>query len=271
MSAFSIISTIDTTVPALVVGLGATVATTVAMSLAAAKVPDRWLRWLAWLWAVWIVQYAMELVTRSAAWGSTVSIPVVLLVLRETLLVLAVRDLGVPRALWYWAAGLLPLAIGAAFGLRPEWLQRYAFLLLAIWWGLLTVMLVARVPHFGGARVFAALGTGLHAVILLVAARLYDSPRYMSIAVGLMAAVHFSVGLGLASGAREMLLQQREEVARRVAKGLEYVVRGLVPMCAYCHSVRDGHGHWRTLTAFVAESTAAPVADVLCPTCRGTP
>lgn len=261
------VTDIGATPMSIVVGLGATLSATVVLAFTGTRLRARWLRWLALLWAVWAAQYAVALMALQMPVPAERTVGILLLAVRETMLACALRELGMKRAPWYWAAGLLPLFLAVALGVDDQWILAYSFVLRTTWWGSLTVLLIVRDTTLGGARRFAAVGTGLYALILLLAVWMHNDARYVSAAAGMMAAVHFSIALGVVVGARETLLREEEEAIRRVALALEYVARGFVPMCAHCHSVRDGAGAWRPLSVFAAESTAAPVADVLCPTC----
>ncbi len=44
-------------------------------------------------------------------------------------------------------------------------------------------------------------------------------------------------------------------------------LRGIVPICAECRSVRDGEGEWHRLETYVARHTEADFSHGLCPTC----
>jgi PAS domain S-box-containing protein len=44
-------------------------------------------------------------------------------------------------------------------------------------------------------------------------------------------------------------------------------LRGMLPLCAACKSVRDDAGGWQTLEAYVAKHAAVDFSHGLCPTC----
>jgi hypothetical protein len=143
--------------------------------------------------------------------------------------------------------------------------------MLGVVWLAGTVVLVRSPRLHGNERWLAAAGFALNALVLLVSDRTKGDPFYQSLAIGIATIAHLSVTVGIATGVRRAILDEKESVERRVALALEYVARGFVPMCAHCRSVRDAQGRWQTLEAFVAESTAATVSEVLCPDCRAEP
>jgi hypothetical protein len=263
-----LVTDVGATPMSIVVGLGATVSATVVLALTAGRLRVRWLRLLSVVWAVWTIQHVIALVGLRMPIAAEAAMGAFLLVLRETMLAFVVRELGGIRALWLWVASLLLVFIAAALGVESQKFIAFAYFLRAAWWGGLTAFLATRDTTLGAARRLAAVGTGVHALVLFLAAWMHTDARFISVAAGLTAAMHFSVALGTVAGARETLLHEEESAIRRVALALEYVARGFVPMCAHCHSVRDGTGTWRGLAAFAAESTAVPVADVICPTCQ---
>lgn len=46
------------------------------------------------------------------------------------------------------------------------------------------------------------------------------------------------------------------------------ILRGLLPMCAWCRKVRDEHGHWSSLEAYVHEHSEAKFTHGMCPDCQ---
>ena len=78
-------------------------------------------------------------------------------------------------------------------------------------------------------------------------------------------------------------LQARIEAGRRVLElqralaervkdledALAHVKRlqGLLPICVYCHKIRDDHEIWQDVEAYVGEQTGAQLGPGMCPTC----
>jgi PAS domain S-box-containing protein len=46
-------------------------------------------------------------------------------------------------------------------------------------------------------------------------------------------------------------------------------LRGLLPICLSCKSIRDDHGQWQSLEKYVTERTAANFSHGICPNCFG--
>jgi PAS domain S-box-containing protein len=65
-----------------------------------------------------------------------------------------------------------------------------------------------------------------------------------------------------------------ERVAAQALAGEQFVdlaiLRGLLPMCAWCRKVRDGDGHWTSLEAWVHEHSEATFTHGMCPDCQRT-
>ncbi len=56
-----------------------------------------------------------------------------------------------------------------------------------------------------------------------------------------------------------MICQAQKELAE---------LRALLPICARCKRIRDDHGYWQSVEAYVAEHYAADFTHSLCPSCR---
>jgi len=66
----------------------------------------------------------------------------------------------------------------------------------------------------------------------------------------------------------EALGRERElNAALTAALGEVKQLEGLVPICAYCKSVRDDDGYWERIEAFVASRTKATFTHGICPAC----
>ena len=44
-------------------------------------------------------------------------------------------------------------------------------------------------------------------------------------------------------------------------------LKGLVPICAYCKSIRDDKGFWQQLEAYVSQHSEAEFSHGICPSC----
>jgi len=70
---------------------------------------------------------------------------------------------------------------------------------------------------------------------------------------------------------RTRMLRRRErELERRVAEEVARVriLKGLLPICAWCRKVRDDDGYWTELEAYVRDRTRADFTHGICPDCK---
>lgn len=236
---------------------------------------EAWLGWLIVTWLLWAVRYVLGLVP-TEAWpiGSGVlgnSLGTPLFFLRDAAFTLVLFHLGARWALPAWLVMLLPLSLAylglsAAQGLAD---RANAYLLLqhgALW--AIGAIVVGTSPRLDSrARVLAAAGLLAHALVVAGSAWPGTAAFWNAFGLGLASAIHLSVALGIGIGVHQRLLDDREAAELRVARALEYAVRGVVPMCAHCRSVRGPDGAWKTLEAFVAQRTESPVVDTRCPNC----
>jgi hypothetical protein len=57
------------------------------------------------------------------------------------------------------------------------------------------------------------------------------------------------------------------EARRRLDHALTRLIRGFIPICMHCKSVRDGE-EWAPVEEFVARRSAASFSHALCPDCE---
>ena len=236
---------------------------------------EAWLGWLIVTWLLWAARYVLGLVP-TEAWpiGSGVlgnSLGTALFFLRDAAFTLTLFHLGARWALPAWLVMLLPLALAylglpAAQGIAD---RANAYLLLqhgALW--AIGAIVVGTSPRLDSrARFLAAAGLLAYALVVAGSAWPGNAAFWNAFGLGLASAVHLSVALGIGIGVHKRLLDDREAAELRVARALEYAVRGMVPMCAYCRSVRGPDDAWTSLEAFVAQRTESPVVDTRCPNC----
>jgi len=46
------------------------------------------------------------------------------------------------------------------------------------------------------------------------------------------------------------------------------ILRGIIPICSYCHSIRDDEGAWSRLEAYLSEHSDAQFSHGICPKCH---
>ena len=74
----------------------------------------------------------------------------------------------------------------------------------------------------------------------------------------------------LIAGERMIGLQQRlADRVQELESALENVrkLSGLLPICAYCHSIRDDEHYWHRVEEYVTDHTDATFSHGICPTC----
>ena len=66
---------------------------------------------------------------------------------------------------------------------------------------------------------------------------------------------------------QEVLGQQalNQQLTRAMAEVRE--LKGLLPVCAWCHNIRDETGQWHTMAVFLAKRTHASATHGICPVC----
>lgn len=62
----------------------------------------------------------------------------------------------------------------------------------------------------------------------------------------------------------EQLLEEREQALAEVK-----TLRGIIPICSYCHSIRSDEGAWGGLEAYIAQHSDAVFSHGICPNCVG--
>ena len=67
---------------------------------------------------------------------------------------------------------------------------------------------------------------------------------------------------------REVLTQQALNRQLNEAMAEVRELKGLLPVCAWCHNIRDEEGRWHTMEAFLANRTRAAMTHGICPTCE---
>ncbi len=101
---------------------------------------------------------------------------------------------------------------------------------------------------------------------LRVAPRFYETSWFAA-----LGAVALGLGGWTAHRLRVRHLRARHrELAHRVREALARirVLRGLLPICAWCKKIRDDEGYWTEVDVFVREHTEADFTHGICPECR---
>jgi GAF domain-containing protein len=70
--------------------------------------------------------------------------------------------------------------------------------------------------------------------------------------------------------ARQVMAQlEARRVSAHLAEALRHVktLRGLLPICAWCKRIRDDHGYWTQVDAYIRAHTHADFTHGICPEC----
>jgi hypothetical protein len=78
------------------------------------------------------------------------------------------------------------------------------------------------------------------------------------------------VGVGLHRARVWRLKSHQRELTARVKEAMAKVrvLSGLLPMCAWCKRIRDDHGYWSQIEAYIASRSDADFTHGICPDCR---
>ena len=62
---------------------------------------------------------------------------------------------------------------------------------------------------------------------------------------------------------------ERQKLVTKLEKSVREIkqLRGLLPMCAWCKSIRDDKGYWKNVETYIEEHTAASFTHGICPKC----
>ena len=68
---------------------------------------------------------------------------------------------------------------------------------------------------------------------------------------------------------RRRVEAQKESLVQQLQVSLKEIktLRGIVPICARCEKIRDDHGFWTQVEAYISERTDAELSHGLCPEC----
>ena len=66
----------------------------------------------------------------------------------------------------------------------------------------------------------------------------------------------------IAAAEREALVEQLRTALAEVK-----TLQGILPICSYCHRIRDDQDYWQTVDAYVTKHTDAQFSHSVCPSC----
>lgn len=99
--------------------------------------------------------------------------------------------------------------------------------------------------------------------------RFYQRGWFAALVVVAIAGVGLGAGLGVHRVRVRRLRARQIELSQRIEEALAHikVLRGLLPICAWCRRVRDDTGYWTQMETYVREHSHAEFSHGLCPDC----
>lgn len=83
-----------------------------------------------------------------------------------------------------------------------------------------------------------------------------------------MAVISFMLLGSLVAERRRALVERAELVTKLQAALTELnVLQGMIPICAWCHKIRDDDGDWHKIEAYMEANSAATFSHGICPSC----
>ncbi len=69
---------------------------------------------------------------------------------------------------------------------------------------------------------------------------------------------------------RKLVEAEREQLIKQLQEALENVniLRGLLPICAWCKKLRDDQGYWKSVEEYISAYTGAEFTHGVCPDCQ---
>lgn len=86
----------------------------------------------------------------------------------------------------------------------------------------------------------------------------------------LIATVNAMLRLRAAERKAIQALKERDETIKKLEEALAQVkiLRGLLPVCAYCKKIRDNKGNWLQMETYIRERSEAEFSHGVCPECQ---
>ena len=68
---------------------------------------------------------------------------------------------------------------------------------------------------------------------------------------------------------RKELEHEKNELINSLQNSLDEIktLRGIIPICSYCHSIRDDEGAWEKLESYISKYSEANFSHGICPKC----
>lgn len=71
---------------------------------------------------------------------------------------------------------------------------------------------------------------------------------------------------------RKRLVEEREQLVESLRTALAEVrtLQAILPICSYCHKIRDDENYWQTVEGYIARHTSTRFSHSICPPCYET-
>ena len=71
---------------------------------------------------------------------------------------------------------------------------------------------------------------------------------------------------------RKEMEQERDDLIASLQDALTEIksLKGIIPICSYCHSIRNDEGAWNRLEKYISEHSDAKFSHGVCPDCLPT-
>ncbi|MFW2373858.1 MAG: PAS domain-containing protein [Gammaproteobacteria bacterium] len=69
---------------------------------------------------------------------------------------------------------------------------------------------------------------------------------------------------------RKQMEHERDELIKSLQEALNEIktLKGIIPICSYCHSIRDDKGAWSRIEAYISRHSDAEFSHGICPECE---
>ena len=86
---------------------------------------------------------------------------------------------------------------------------------------------------------------------------------------GMVAAAVTVLLLAAVVSERKRIARERDALVTELQQALAEIktLRGFIPLCAWCHKVRDDAGFWQEIEQYLGERTDATISHGICPAC----
>ena len=68
---------------------------------------------------------------------------------------------------------------------------------------------------------------------------------------------------------RKLLEEERDQLINSLQEALDEIktLKGIIPICSYCHNIRDDEGSWDKIESYISRHSDAQFSHGICPSC----